>query len=312
MISRKLLIEVVNINKDAKLLLLGIGGLSVMALFAVAMLAMISSSFGGTVAVIPIQGEIGYESSDVLSGGVVNPDEIKQEIKNAEDDSSVSAILLDINSPGGTPVASEEIMTAVKNCKKPVVSWISDSGASGAYLAATGSDKIVASNSSWVGSIGVILDLTNLSDLYEKLGINRTSIKAGEYKDIGADYRNITPEEQSMLQEMVNESYDNFITLVAENRNLSKDYVASIAEGRIYTGKQAKELKLIDEIGGKDQALDMAAKMGGIHGSYEVVTMTSSQSFDDVLNSLSSKIGYSIGKGIGSILEENGIETAQY
>jgi protease-4 len=115
---------VVNINKDAKLLLLGIGGLSVMALFAVAMLAMISSSFGGTVAVIPIQGEIGYESSDVLSGGVVNPDEIKQEIKNAEDDSSVSAILLDINSPGGTPVASEEIMTAVKNCKKPVVSWI--------------------------------------------------------------------------------------------------------------------------------------------------------------------------------------------
>lgn len=106
----------------------------------------------------------------------------------------------------------------------------------------------MASNSSWVGSIGVILDLTNLSDLYEKLGINRTSIKAGEYKDIGADYRNITPEEQSMLQEMVNESYDNFITLVAENRNLSKDYVASIAEGRIYTGKQAKELKLIDEI----------------------------------------------------------------
>lgn len=302
----------VNMKKNTKFLILGIGGLLVLAICAGVMLVFISSSFGGTVAVIPIQGQIGYGSPNVLGGSTVNPDEIKEQIRNAEDDSSVSSILLEINSPGGTPVASEEIMNAVKGCKKPVVSWISDSGASGAYLAATGSDKIVASNSSMVGSIGVIMDLTNLSDLYEKLGINRSSIKAGEYKDMGADYRSLTPEEESILQNMVNENYDNFINIVAENRNLTHEYVASIAEGRIYTGKQAKDLKLIDAIGGKDQALDLAAKLGGIPGSYKVVTMSSPKSFNDILSSLSSKIGYSIGKGMGSLLEDNSIQNLKY
>lgn len=295
-------------NRNAKILMISVGGLSVMVMFVLIVLVTISSSFGGSVAVIPIQGQIGYSSSNMLGGSVVNPDEIKEQIKTAEADKSVSAILLEINSPGGTPVASEEIMDEVKDCKKPVVSWISDNGASGAYLAATGSDKIVASNSSMVGSIGVIMDLTNLSDLYQKLGIDRYAIKGGKYKDIGADYRDLTSEEKSMLQTMVDENYESFVANVAQNRKLSKKYVESIAEGQIYTGKQAKKLKLIDEIGGKDQALDIAAKLGGIHGPYKVITMKSSQSFSDILNTLSSKIGYSIGKGIGSLLEEDTIQ----
>ncbi|MDD3754608.1 MAG: signal peptide peptidase SppA [Methanobacterium sp.] len=295
-------------NRNAKILMIGMGGLSVMVMFVLIVLVTMSSSFGGSVAVIPIQGQIGYSSSNMLGGSVVNPDEIKEQIKTAEADKSVSAILLEINSPGGTPVASEEIMDEVKDCKKPVVSWISDNGASGAYLAATGSDKIVASNSSMVGSIGVIMDLTNLSDLYQKLGIDRYAIKGGKYKDIGADYRDLTSEEKSMLQTMVDENYESFVANVAQNRKLSKKYVESIAEGQIYTGKQAKKLKLIDEIGGKDQALDIAAKLGGIHGPYKVITMKSSQSFSDILNTLSSKIGYSIGKGIGSLLEEDTIQ----
>lgn len=296
-------------NRNAKILMIGMGGLSIMVIFVLIVLVTVSSSFGGSVAVIPIQGQIGYSSSNMLGGSVVNPDEIKEQIKTAEADKSVSAILLEINSPGGTPVASEEIMDEVKDCKKPVVSWISDNGASGAYLAATGSDKIVASNSSMVGSIGVIMDLTNLSDLYQKLGIDRYAIKGGKYKDIGADYRDLTSEEKSMLQNMVDENYESFVANVAQNRKLSKKYVESIAEGQIYTGKQAKKLKLIDEIGGKDQALDIAAKLGGIHGPYKVITMKSSQSFSDILNTLSSKIGYSIGKGIGSLLEEDTIQT---
>jgi len=295
-------------NRNAKILMIGMGGLSIMVIFVLIVLVTVSSSFGGSVAVIPIQGQIGYSSSNMLGGSVVNPDEIKEQIKTAEADKSVSAILLEINSPGGTPVASEEIMDEVKDCKKPVVSWISDNGASGAYLAATGSDKIVASNSSMVGSIGVIMDLTNLSDLYQKLGIDRYAIKGGKYKDIGADYRDLTSEEKSMLQNMVDENYESFVANVAQNRKLSKKYVESIAEGQIYTGKQAKKLKLIDEIGGKDQALDIAAKLGGIHGPYKVITMKSSQSFSDILNTLSSKIGYSIGKGIGSLLEEDTIQ----
>jgi protease-4 len=299
-------------DKNIKLLILGAGGLLILFVLLIGVVAILGSSFGGTVAVIPIQGEIAYGSSDLLGGSVVNPEIIKNQLNEAENDGSVSAILLDINSPGGTPVASTEIMEAVKNCKKPVVAWISDTGASGAYLVASGADKIVASKSSWVGSIGVILSLTNLSDLYKMLGIDRYSIKGGKYKDMGADYRNLTPEEQNMLQSMVDQEHDNFISIVAENRKLDKNYVKSIAEGQVFTGTQAKDLKLIDENGGKDQALDIAAKMGGIEGSYRVVTMNPPQSIEDILSSLSSKIGYSVGKGMGSIIQNDNLQNLLY
>ena len=299
-------------DNNIKLLIIGAGGLLVLFILIIGAVLILGSSFGGTVAVIPIQGEIGYGSSDLLGGSVVNPETIKNQIDEAENDESVSAILLDINSPGGTPVASEEIMNAIKDCKKPVVAWISDTGASGAYLAATGADKIVASPSSMVGSIGVILDLTNLSELYKKIGVTKTVIKGGKYKDIGADYRNMTPEEKTMLQNMVNEHYDHFISIVAENRNLNKSYVSSIAEGQIYTGSQAKNLKLIDYVGSKEEALDITAKLGGIEGSYEIVTMTTPQSFEDILSSISSKLGYSIGKGIGSLMKEDSIQNVFY
>lgn len=298
-------------QKNIKILILGISGLFAIVIVLLTLMALLSipfgstMTFGSTVAVIPIHGEIAYGQSNILSGEVVNPDIIKEQLKQADADSSVSAIVLDINSPGGTPVASEEIMNAVKKCEKPVVAWISDTGASGAYLVASGADKIVASRSSWVGSIGVILGLSDLSELYKKLGIDKYSLKGGKYKDMGADYRKLTAEESAMLQKMVDEEHDNFISIVAENRKLDKNYVKSIAEGQVFTGAQAKKIKLIDEIGGKDQALDIAAKMAGIEGSYDVNTMIPPKSFDDFLNTVSSKIGYSIGKGIGSLIQQD-------
>ncbi|MGZ7115910.1 MAG: signal peptide peptidase SppA [Methanobacterium sp.] len=299
-------------NNNIKLLLIGAGGLLVVFVLLICVIVIIGSSFGGSVAVIPIQGEIAYSSSDILGGSITNPDTIKEQIKNAEDDGSVSAILLDINSPGGTPVASTEIMEAIKNCKKPVVAWISDEGASGAYLAASGADSIVASRSSWVGSIGVILTLTNLSDLYKMIGVDKYSIKAGQYKDMGADYRNLTPEEQNMLQQMVDQEHENFISIVAENRNLDRNYVKSLAEGQVFTGEQAKENKLINETGGKDHALDIAAKLGGIKGSYKIITMSQPQSIEDILSGLSSKMGYSLGKGIGSMIQNDNLKNVFY
>ena len=267
-----------------------------------------SISLGDTVAVIPLEGEIGYGESNILEGQVANPESIENSLRQAEEDPTVSAILLEINSPGGSPVASEEVMSSVKNCTKPVVVWISDQGASGAYLVASAADKIVASPSSIVGSIGVILSLTDLSELYQKMGVNKYSIKAGEYKDMGADYRNLTSSEQKMLQEMVDQDYDYFIRLVALNRNLNESYVRSIAEGKIYTGSQAKNLKLVDETGGKKQALDLAARLGGISDSYRVVTITPSQDLEDVINSLSTNAAYALGKGIGSFMEKGAVE----
>ncbi len=302
-------------------LVLGIVGGGFLILILVLFIAIISllgssdqftngTSFGNTVAIVPVQGEIAYSQSSILGGGVATPQSITDGIKQAEEDSSVSAIVLDVNSPGGSPVASEEIMNAVKNAKKPVVVWISDIGASGAYLVASPADKIVASPSSIVGSIGVILSLTDLSGLYQKIGVNQYAIKAGEYKDMGASYRNLTPEEEQMLQEMVNQDYDYFIKQVAENRKLDLDYVRSIAEGKIYTGTQAKELKLVDETGDREKAIESAARLGGIKGDYEVETITPTESLADIIKGYSTSFAYALGKGIGSLLNEGSVESS--
>jgi protease IV len=299
-------------KKDTKIVLsILVGGLIVISLLLIVLFTVIggvnvmsSDPNGDTVAVIPLQGEIGYGSSN-SSDSVVTPEMIQNSISQAESDSSVSSIVIDVNSPGGSPVASEEIMNSIKSSKKPVVVWISDVGASGAYLAASSANKIVASPSSMVGSIGVIMQITDLTKYYQENGINITSIKAGQYKDMGADYTPLTTTERNMLQGMVNQDYDHFIDIVSTNRHLDKNYTESIAQGKIYTGTQAKNLKLVDETGGKTVALDEAAKLGGIKGSYNVITITPTTDLLNVLNNFSSKIAYSIGMGIGKDLENN-------
>ena len=258
---------------------------------------------GDTVAIIPLQGEIGYGSSNLTEDSIITPKMVQDAMNKAETDSSVSSILIDINSPGGSPVASEEIMNTINSSKKPVVVWISDSGASGAYLAASSADKIIASPSSMVGSIGVIMELTDLSKYYENNGIDKYSIKAGEYKDIGSDYRPLTTTERNMLQTMVNQDYDHFIDIVAVNRNLTVNYTKSIAEGKIYTGTQAKDLKLVDDTGGETHALDVAAKLGGINGTYNTEEINPSSGIFDILSTMSSRIAYSIGMGMGNNLK---------
>ena len=301
-------------KRDSKIVLsIVFGGLFIMIILILGISALIGSSDssinmspnGDTVAIIPLHGEIAYGSSGITGGSVITPEMVQDAISKAESDSSVSSILLDVNSPGGSPVASEEIMGIIKDSKKPVVVWISDVGASGAYLAASSADEIVASPSSMVGSIGVIMELTDLSKYYQMNGINKYSIKAGQYKDMGADYRNLTTDEKNMLQGMVDQDYDHFITIVSDNRHLDKNYTKSIAEGKIYTGTQAKDLKLVNDTGGKTHALDIAAKLGGIKGSYNTVTISTTSGLLDLLNSLSSKIAYSIGLGIGNNLKNS-------
>jgi protease IV len=301
-----------DIMKNNQLLILVFGGLIILIILVIAFLALIGSSLGNSVAIIPIQGEISYGQANLLGGEITNPDTVKEELKKAEEDSTIRSILLEVNSPGGTPVASEEIMEAVKECKKPVIVWVSDVGASGAYLASSSADKIIASPSSQVGSIGVLMDFTDLSQLYQNIGVNRYAITGGKYKDMGADYRNLTPEERNMLQGMVNEDYDYFISLVAENRKLDRNYVRSIAEGKVYTGKQAKNIKLVDETGSKEKALDIAAKLGGISGSYNVISMKPSSSFEDIISGVSTKTAYALGRGIGSFMQKGSIEYVYY
>lgn len=274
-------------DKKAKYFGLGIlGGFIIVAIVIITFIfiPVVSMITGpNTVAVIPVYGEIAYGSSNETVT-VSHPDEIKSLLNQANLDPSIGAIVLDINSPGGSPVASEEILNAVNTSQKPIISWISDTGTSGAYLVASGSDEIVASPSSWVGSIGIILTLTDLTEYYENEGIDIYSLTGGKYKDIGADYKTMTSEEKEMLQDIIDEEYQYFISLIADQRNLSIDYVETIADGRIFTGNQSLNLKLVDKLGGKDYAIDLAANMSSLGSGYQVITLTPSSGFLSNIN----------------------------
>ena len=241
---------------------------------------------GGYVAVIPIKGEITFGGcgGGLLTGPIAcaNVDEVKASIEEANNDWSVDAIVLDINSGGGSVVATRELTYAVMNSEKPVVAYIGETGASGAYYAASAADKIVADKNSITGSIGVRMEVPHYYDLMGKLGVNITTIKAGENKDVGSPYRPMTEKEEEELQEIVDTIYDDFIASVAENRNLSVDYVRSIADGKIYLGEKAKELKLIDEVGSFDYAVELAAMEAGIKGEPGVKNIEPSKSIGDL------------------------------
>ncbi|MFN8552891.1 MAG: signal peptide peptidase SppA [Candidatus Obscuribacterales bacterium] len=176
----------------------------------------------------------------------------------------VKGILLRINSPGGTVSASQEITGALKAFRKsgrPVVVSMGDLTASGGYYVASASDRILAEPGTLTGSIGVIMHLTNFKGLADKLGIQAEVIKTGQFKDIASSYRAMTPEERTILQTLCNDSYDQFVAAVAEGRKMNVADVRQIGDGRIYSGRQALKLHLVDQLGGYDESLEVLQKM---------------------------------------------------
>jgi len=246
------------------------------------------SGAGGEVAIVPIQGDItlgGCGSSLLFATSCAEVDTFKSELKAADDDPAVKAIVLDIYSGGGDVVASREMMRAVKNTEKPVVAWIGEIGASGAYYVASSADKVVAHDDSMTGSIGVIMPVTQYYKLMDNIGVNVTVIKAGDSKDIASPYRPMREDEKEELQSMIDKVYDSFVVDVARNRNLSVDYVRNISRGKIYLGSEAKDLGLVDELGGLDDAVKLAGKLGGISGEPTVKRQERKVGLLDLLNS---------------------------
>lgn len=217
------------------------------------------------IAVISLTGPIQSESSSFFFGGsAITPESVRTELERAKEDTGVKAIVLQINSPGGSVAASQEIVNLLEQVKKPIVVSMSDLAASGGYYISAGTDKIVASPGTLVGSIGVISEMPNLKGLFDKLGIGMQVFVAGEHKDMYAGFRELTPEEKVIMQDMTDQLYEEFIQVVAKGRNLSEDKVREIATGQLYTGIQAKELGLVDELGGLQTAIDVAASLAGI------------------------------------------------
>jgi protease IV len=210
-----------------------------------------------------------------LEGVILSPEPVVGELKKFGDDSSIKAIILHVNSPGGGVAASEEIYREVKRVrnekKKKVVVSIETVGASGAYYVASASDKIFADSGSIVGSIGVIAEWMNYGDLLKWAKLKNVVIKTGEFKDTGNPARDLTPNEQAYMQSLIDNMFGQFVKAVADGRGLKFDDVKSIANGKVWTGEQALSMKLIDNVGDFETAVSDTAKSVGIKGDPTLV-----------------------------------------
>jgi protease-4 len=245
-----------------------------------------SAALGDSIALIHIDGAIAGTGS--AYDGYMTPEALIDQLDSALSDDSVKAILLRIDSPGGTVAASQEISLAVRRASevKPVVASIGDIGASGAYMVASQCDHIVASPGSLVGSIGVIMQIPNVEGLLDKVGVKFTVLTEGELKDVGSPYRSTTATETAMLQEQIGVAYEQFIADVAEGRAIPVDDVRELATGWVWMGTDALDLGLIDSLGNYSDAVDLAADLGGIEGEPGIVTYGPDDSFEALLFSL--------------------------
>ena len=210
-----------------------------------------------------------------LEGVILSPKDVVEQLRKFADDSSVKAIVLHVNSPGGGAAASEEIYREVLRIrdqkKKRIVASIETVGASGAYYVSSAADKIFADNASIVGSIGVIAEWYNYEELMKWAKLQQITLKAGEFKDTGSPTRPMTPEERAYMQGLIDNMHVQFIHSVAVGRKMKDDQVRALANGKVWTGEEALPLKLVDQIGDFRAAIEDTAKSVGIKGEPTLV-----------------------------------------
>ena len=220
------------------------------------------------VGVINIEGEIGASSSNSLtSDSTYNHDFYLKYIEKMEKSDKNKGILLYVDSPGGAVYESDEmylkLMEYKEKTKRPIWAYFASQACSGGYYISMAVDKIYANRNCWTGSIGVIVSLTNCKKLYDKLGIKEIDITSGKNKAMGSQGLELTKEQRGILQSLVDEAYDQFVGIVADGRKMDKSAVKKIADGRIYSAKQAKEINLVDEVGSlKDEKKAFAKEAG--------------------------------------------------
>ncbi|MFQ6014517.1 MAG: signal peptide peptidase SppA, partial [Anaerolineae bacterium] len=225
--------------------------------------------FGDAVAIVYVEGPIvvGREEVGLFGVEAAYSETIVERLRRAEGNSAVKAIVLRVESPGGSVVASDEIYQEIVKAKgkgKPVVVSMGELAASGGYYISAPADHIVANPATLTGSIGVIAMAPNIEELMGKIGVDVVVIKSGALKDELSPFREMTEEEHQLWQKIIDEAYGQFVTVVAEGRGLDEEKVRELADGRVYTGRQALELGLVDELGNLPEAVEAAARLGGI------------------------------------------------
>ncbi len=220
---------------------------------------------GPGVAVIRLEGPIQFMGRQGTFGMVSGVEAVLEQLEKAMEKPNIRAVVIRINSPGGSVAATQEIYQKVWKLRKkniPIVASVSEVAASGGYYVASACNEIMANHGSITGSIGVIAMSANLQELFKKLGISMTIIKSGKYKDVLSSHRDLLPEEREFLQEMIDSSYQKFLKDIALGRNMNISEIKPYADGRVFTGKTAKEYGLIDNLGTFDDALSRARELG--------------------------------------------------
>jgi len=220
-----------------------------------------------------------------IEGPIVDSKETIEEIKGYLKNSSVKAIVLRVDSPGGAVAPSQEIYEEVKRAskQKKVVASMGTVAASGGYYISSPATKVFANPGTLTGSIGVIMEIPNIEGLMDKIGVKTEVIKSGKHKDMASIFRKMKEEDRRILQGVIEDVHEQFISAVAEGRRLPIEKVREIADGRVFTGKQAKEIGLVDELGNLEDAIKEAARLSGIKGEPEVITKKDRFTFLDAI-----------------------------
>jgi protease-4 len=208
-----------------------------------------------------------------IKGLLTDSRTVIKQLERYRDDDSIKAVVLRINSPGGAVGPAQEILREVEKVrdKKKIVASLGTVAASGGYYIASGANLIMANRGTATGSIGVIMQFTNVEGLTRKIGLDFFNLKAGRYKDVGSPFRPMTPEDKAYLQGLLDNIYQQFLIDVAHNRKIPLARLKTLAEGRIYSGEEAKQVGLVDEFGNLPDAIERAGRLGGIKGKVKAV-----------------------------------------
>jgi len=222
-----------------------------------------------------------------VEGPILDSYQTVEDLKTFADDPLVKAIVVRIDSPGGGVAPSQEIYNAVKRVRKEknktVIASMGTVAASGGYYIAVATDRILANPGTLTGSIGVIMQLANFHELLEKVGVKNIVVKSGKYKDIGSPFRPMNDEDRKVLELVMNDVHRQFIDAVADGRSLDVAEVEQLADGRVFTGQQAKSMLLVDDIGDLHDAIKLAGELGGIEGEPRVMEVSKPFSVRDLL-----------------------------
>lgn len=245
---------------------------------------------GEAVAIVRVEGSIlSGDQPDPLTGAAVSG-RVIENLKAAAENEDVKAIVLRIDSPGGSVTGSAQIYEVIKALDKPVVASMAATAASGGYYISAPTDYIMARPDTVTGSIGVIMTLFNAEELLQELGVDIITITSGDNKALGSLWEELTPEQRQILEDFVDEAYTEFVRIIVEGRDLSEAEVLTLADGRIYTGRQALANGLVDELGDFDEAVAKAAELGGIEGEPRLIEYETMPSFLQLFSGLSSPL----------------------